>query len=74
MFYASFTMYLPFWLLIGSRTEQIHKCNAGLSRAASSCRASHLYESLGLHVCGTEPRALRGGSQYFDEHLMFVQF
>jgi ribosomal protein S18 acetylase RimI-like enzyme len=35
--------------------------------------ARRLYESLGFRVHGTEPRALKVGDEYVDEHLMFLQ-
>ncbi len=34
--------------------------------------AYHLYRSLGFEVYGTEPKALKLGEQYWDEHLMVL--
>ena len=33
-----------------------------------------LYRKLGFAIYGTEPRALRVGDRYLDEHLMVLHF
>jgi ribosomal protein S18 acetylase RimI-like enzyme len=35
--------------------------------------AGRLYRSLGFEVYGTEPRALKNGDEYIDEHLMILK-
>lgn len=44
---------------------QIH-----LSVVTTNHAAVALYQRLGFTICGTEPRALRIGDEFFDEHLM----
>jgi ribosomal protein S18 acetylase RimI-like enzyme len=41
-----------------------------LSVAAKQTAAIHLYESLGFECWGREPRGLRVGDEYIDEHYM----
>ncbi len=43
-----------------------------ISVAASQTAACALYESLGFLKYGTEPRALKIGSEYVDEHHMIL--
>lgn len=40
-----------------------------LQVGAANQPARQLYQSLGFELCGTEPRALKIGDQYFDEEL-----
>lgn len=35
--------------------------------------AVQLYKSLGFEVCGVQPRALKVGTEYIDEHLMVLK-
>jgi ribosomal protein S18 acetylase RimI-like enzyme len=44
-----------------------------LSVAATQTPALHLYQSLGFEPWGCEPRGLRSGDQYIDEHYMILQ-
>ncbi len=41
-----------------------------LSVVTTNTTATALYQHLGFSIYGTEPRALRLGEQFFDEHLM----
>jgi RimJ/RimL family protein N-acetyltransferase len=43
-----------------------------LSVTAGNDRAMRLYESLGFRPFGTEHRALRVGTSYYDETLMEI--
>lgn len=43
-----------------------------LSVAATQSAAFRLYESLGFQSWGCEPRALRVGDRYFDEHYLIL--
>lgn len=52
-----------------TRVQQVH-----LAVTATNLAGVHLYESLGFTTYGTEPRALRVGDRYLDEHLMVLQF
>jgi ribosomal protein S18 acetylase RimI-like enzyme len=45
--------------------QQVH-----LSVVTENGSAKALYERLGFVVYGTEPRALKVGDRYYDEHLM----
>ena len=47
--------------------EQLH-----LAVVTTNQAAYRLYRSLGFEVYGTEPRALKLGKQYWDEHLMVL--
>jgi ribosomal protein S18 acetylase RimI-like enzyme len=44
-----------------------------LSVAATQSAAFRLYQSLGFEPWGCEPRALRVGGRYFDEHYLILQ-
>ena len=44
-----------------------------LSVAATQIPAIRLYRSLGFELYGTEPRALRIGDRYIDEHYMLLR-
>lgn len=44
-----------------------------LSVAATQTAALRVYESLGFEGWGREPRALRVGDQYIDEHYMILR-
>ena len=44
-----------------------------LGVATSNQPALQLYRELGFAIYGTEPRALKMGSQYIDEHLMCLR-
>jgi ribosomal protein S18 acetylase RimI-like enzyme len=44
-----------------------------LSVAATQIPAIRLYRSLGFELYGTEPRALRIGDRYIDEHCMLLR-
>jgi ribosomal protein S18 acetylase RimI-like enzyme len=44
-----------------------------LSVAATQTPALHLYRSLGFKSWGCEPRGLRVGDQYIDEHYMILR-
>jgi ribosomal protein S18 acetylase RimI-like enzyme len=44
-----------------------------LAVATSQKAANQLYRSLGFEVFGTEPRALKVGSTYVDEHHMILR-
>jgi ribosomal protein S18 acetylase RimI-like enzyme len=44
-----------------------------LSVAATQAAALHVYESLGFERWGCEPRGLRIGDQYIDEHYMILR-
>lgn len=48
--------------------KQVH-----LNVSAENDAARALYERLGFAVYGTEPRALKVGDRYYDEHLMVYQ-
>ena len=48
--------------------EQIHLAVVTTNQAALA-----LYEKLGFSVYGTDPRVLKIGEQYFDEHLMVLR-
>lgn len=54
-------------LLDHARTtvQQVH-----LTVVTENAGAKALYERLGFAVYGTEPRSLRVGERYYDEHLM----
>jgi ribosomal protein S18 acetylase RimI-like enzyme len=52
-----------------TQVQQVH-----LAVTATNPAALRLYESLGFVRYGTEPRALRIGDRYLDEHLMVLQF
>lgn len=52
-----------------TRVQQVH-----LAVTAGNTASIRLYESLGFIRYGTEPRALRVGDRYLDEHLMVLQF
>jgi ribosomal protein S18 acetylase RimI-like enzyme len=47
--------------------EQLH-----LAVVTTKQVAYRLYRSLGFEVYGTEPKALKFGEQYWDEHLMVL--
>jgi len=47
---------------------QVH-CNV----VTSNDRARRLYERHGFSVYGTEPRALKVGDRFYDEHLMICR-
>ena len=47
--------------------EQLH-----LAVVTTNSVAYQLYRSLGFEVYGTEPRALKSGGEYWDEHLMVL--
>jgi ribosomal protein S18 acetylase RimI-like enzyme len=36
--------------------------------------ARHMYERLGFRILATEPRSLRVGEEYFEEHHMILEF
>jgi RimJ/RimL family protein N-acetyltransferase len=44
-----------------------------LSVAATQTAAFHLYQSLGFESWGCEPRGLRVGDEYIDEHYMILR-
>ena len=48
--------------------EQIH-----LAVVTTNLSALALYKKLGFSVYGTDPRVLKIGGQYFDEHLMVLR-
>jgi ribosomal protein S18 acetylase RimI-like enzyme len=52
----------------GTLVEQVH-----LQVVAENAAAYALYERLGFTRYGTEPRALRVGDRYYDEHLMALR-
>ncbi|MBY0377838.1 MAG: GNAT family N-acetyltransferase, partial [Gammaproteobacteria bacterium] len=54
-----------------------HAGNLGLTQLhltpiSSNLAALQLYQKLGFEIYGTEPRALRMGDIFFDEHLMVL--
>lgn len=52
-----------------SRVSQLHlKC------VTSNLDAVRFYQKLGFKIYGTEPRALKIGDVFFDEHLMLLEF
>lgn len=48
-----------------TQVKQVH-----LSVVTTNAAAVRLYEQLGFRTYGTEPRSLRVGERYYDEHLM----
>jgi len=44
-----------------------------LAVGAQNTAAIRTYRKLGFHIYGTEPRALKVGSAYVDEHLMILR-
>jgi len=52
----------------GTRVTQVH-----LQVVTENAAARALYERLGFTTYGTEPRALKVGDRYYDEHLMALQ-
>ncbi len=50
-----------------SRVIQLH-----LTCVTSNLGAMKLYEKQGFKIYGTEPRALKIGNNFFDEHLMML--
>jgi ribosomal protein S18 acetylase RimI-like enzyme len=52
-----------------TQVQQVH-----LAVTATNAASIRLYESLGFVRYGTEPRALKVGDRYLDEHLMLLQF
>lgn len=52
----------------GTLVEQVH-----LQVVTDNTAAYALYERLGFTRYGTEPRALRVGDRYYDEHLMALR-
>jgi len=48
-----------------TRVQQVH-----LTVVTENAGAKALYERLGFAVYGTEPRSLKVGERYYDEHLM----
>ncbi|HLZ63885.1 MAG TPA: GNAT family N-acetyltransferase [Ktedonosporobacter sp.] len=48
--------------------QQLH-----LAVVTTNQPAYQLYRSLGFEVYGTEPRALKSGGEYWDEHLMVLR-
>ena len=52
-----------------TQVQQVH-----LAVTAPNAAGIGLYESLGFVRYGTEPRALKVGDRYLDEHLMVLQF
>ena len=52
-----------------TRVQQVH-----LAVTATNVAGIGLYEQLGFVRYGTEPRALKVGDRYLDEHLMVLQF
>ena len=52
-----------------SRVLQINlNCNT------NNLIAINLYEKHGFKICGTEPRSLKIGDEFFDEHMMTLEF
>jgi ribosomal protein S18 acetylase RimI-like enzyme len=52
-----------------SRVVQVH-CRV----VTSNVRALKLYEGNGFEIYGTEPRSLKVGQTFYDEHLMLRRF
>ena len=52
-----------------TQVKQVH-----LSVVTTNAAAVRLYEQLGFRTYGTEPRSLRVGERYYDEHLMVMRF
>ena len=56
-----------------ARARQIEGLEQLLLAVVTTNQAAYqLYRSLGFEVYGTEPRALKSGEQYWDEHLMVL--
>jgi RimJ/RimL family protein N-acetyltransferase len=52
-----------------SQVIQLH-----LTCVTSNSKAIRLYEKHGFRIYGTEPRALKVGDVFYDEHLMALKF
>lgn len=44
-----------------------------IEAVTSNVVALKLYKSVGFEVCGTQPRAIKVGSEYFDEYLLVLK-
>ncbi len=44
-----------------------------IEAVTSNQTALKLYQSVGFELCGTQPRALKVGSEYFDEYLLVLK-
>jgi ribosomal protein S18 acetylase RimI-like enzyme len=44
-----------------------------LEVGSNNTRAYKLYESLGFKTCGQQPRTLKVGNNFIDEHLMVLK-
>lgn len=51
-----------------SRVSQLH-----LTCVTNNLIAVNFYQKMGFKIYGTEPRALKIGNAFFDEHLMVLQ-